>query len=201
MTVGFKEPTKPRIEPLPDIPPDFAEDNGRWLVERASGLLGPTGISYALIHADDGVLWGIVDGSRLIMPPSGDWTPKLRSRTIQQCRIFATKGELLVWREAEHRYRGRLVSEEAGAVYEQIPEAYVLYGSRVHTSQAVSGSFTRVFEPTSGIRQIVPKHVTDSDFANGYRLTLTVSHYLSTDEDGQAGIYCSRLSDLNLTKL
>jgi CRISPR-associated protein (TIGR03984 family) len=201
MTMGFKEPSKPRIEPLGDIPPNFAQDNGRWLVERAAGLFGVDGTKYALIHADDGVLWAIVNGNDLLYPTQSNWTPQLRSKTIQQCRIFGTTGELFIWREGEHQWRGRVVLEEPGAEYELIEEAQILYGDRVHLSQPAPPGFTAIYEATTGMRQIVPGLVTTSDFTRGCRMTLAVTHYLTADSHGQAGIYCSRLKDVNLTML
>jgi CRISPR-associated protein (TIGR03984 family) len=206
MTMEFRRPLLPRIELLQAIPPEFADDSGHWLVECATAFLGTNGISNALIHMDDGVLWGIVDGDHLTVspqskPPHDDWTPQLRSKTIQQCRLFGNKGELFVWREDEGKWCGRVVIDEEDTKYEQIQEAQILYGSRVHSSQEDPARFTRVFEPTSGIRQIVPEQATNSDFGNGRRLTLTVLHYLTADEDGQAVIYCSRLKEVNLIKL
>lgn len=201
MTKQFKQPTEPRVETLEKIPADFAADKGQWLVETAAGFLGAGGIRHALIHADDGVLWGLVTGNQLTIPDSSDWTPALRSTTIQQCRIFGDKGELFIWREAEGQWRGRVVIEDTNVVYEKIEEAQILYGNRVNSSQAAPAGFTPIFEKTTGIRQIVPKQVTDQDFDNGKCVILTVVHYLDADSDGQARYFCSRLKDINVAKV
>lgn len=195
MITQFKEPSRPRIEPLAQekIPADFAGNNGQWLVECATGLLGVNGVSYALIHADDGVLWGLVNSNQLSRPSPSDWSPELRTTTIQQCRIFGTKGELFIWREAEGQWLGRVVIEDANVTYEQIEEAQIMYGSRAGSSQSVPAGFTPIFEVTTGIRQIVPVTITQDQFDKGQRVVLNVKHYLSADQEGQAIIKLSRL--------
>ncbi len=199
MTKQFKQPAEPRIEPLEKIPADFAADKGQWLVETAAGFLGAGGVSYALIHADDGVLWGLVTGNQLTVPLPGDWTPALRSTTIQQCRIFGDKGELFIWREAEDQWRGRVVIEDTNVAYEKIEEAQILYGNHVNSLHAVPAGFTPIFEKTTGIRQIVPVAITQDQFDKGKRVTLIVRHYLTADQEGQAVITLSRLVSVRIS--
>jgi CRISPR-associated protein (TIGR03984 family) len=197
----------PRIEPLGEIPANFADDYGAWIVKRAADFLGNDGIRFALIHADDGVLWGIVDSGHLGIPTVGhgqqdDRIPRLRSGTIQQCRIFGKTGELFIWRESEEKLRGRIVIDEAGASYEKIHEPQVLWGRRVHDlSRSLSEGFTLIYEPTTGIRQPVPCQITQPELDDGYRVVLQVAHYLVADDDGQARMFCSRLEDVGLKKL
>jgi len=198
MKTEIERGLKPRIENkelVPEtIPADFAANKGQWLVETAQRYLGAAGASYALIHADDGVIWAKVTGNQLVYPPATDWTPLLRSTTIQQCRIFGDKGELFLWREAEGQWRGRIVIEEQGdgCFFE---EQQVLYGSCVHDSQPAPAGFTPIFEPTTGIRQIVPLQF--AALKDGERVTLTVVNYLDADKDNQARIFCSRLKTIN----
>lgn len=197
------EERKIRIEPLsPES--NFADDEGRWLVNCAAEHLGAGGACYALIHLDDGVLWGRIDRHRLIVPSQSNWTPELRSLAVQQCRVFGEKGELFILRESEGRWSGRVVIEdEAG--YEAIDEPQILNGRRVfgdenHLPPPAPSGFTPIFEPDTGIRQIVPVVVTANDFNQDKRVMLTVRHYLTADDDGQAGFFCSRLKDINVTK-
>lgn len=198
MTKQFKQPAEPRVEPLEKIPADFAADKGQWLVETAAGFLGAGNVKYALIHADDGVLWGLVTGNQLIIPDSSDWTPPLRSITIQQCRIFGDKGELFIWREAEDQWRGRVVIEDTNVAYEKIEEAQILYGNQVNSLQAAPAGFTPIFEKTTGIRQIVPIAITQDQFEKK-RVTLIVRHYLAADQEGQAIIPLSRLVSVRIS--
>lgn len=195
------------------IPPDFAEDNGQWLIENAAELLELNEVGYALIHADDGVLWGRIEGKRLITPPSGESTPPLRSLTVQQCRVFNSKGELFVWRESEGAWKGRLLIDAIGD-YRSKEKRAILYGSRVDSDQAPRG-FTSIFEPGVGMRQIVPVEVPDaaleenkSDekdnrraFKDDWRVTLTVVEYFSEDDDGQLTIACSRLKGIAAARI
>lgn len=203
MTKEYKPSQLPKRTTLPPdaIPDSFADDNGKWLADRTIGFATSGQSVYALIHADDGVLWGRIDNGQIITP-SNDWTPQLRHRTIQQCRIFGTKGELFIWREAESVWRGREVIEENNVDYQPIPESQILYGDRVDTdkdrSQNLPPNFTPIIEVKTGIRQIVPLAVTSSDFQNKWRVTLSVLHYLGEDTDGQTRIVCSRLRAVEL---
>ncbi len=197
-----------RIEPLsPErIPAAFAEDEGRRLVKLATDHLGADGIRYALIHLDDGVLWGSVDGAKLSVPdPNDDWTPKLRSVTVQQCRVFGDRGELFIWREAENRWRGRVVIEGGDTDIAMFEEPQILYGDTAHDGDErrelppppAKPGFTAIYEfkKGTGIRQIVPIDATDA-MERGERVTLTVRHYLKPDDDGQARFFCSRLKSI-----
>lgn len=203
MTMEFETAPMPRLTLLEpgDIPADFAAAQGNWLVQRAAGLLAPPDTGYALIHADDGVIWGLVTGAQLITPPPSAWTPQLRSQTVQQCRVFSRKGELFIWRVAEGVWRGRKLIEQGPETCIVLPERHVLYGSQVHASQPAPPGFTSIVEPGVGMRQIVPQTVTTSHFNNGERVTLTVYHYLNEDNDRQVRIYCSRLKELQVTRV
>ncbi|MCI0389626.1 MAG: CRISPR-associated protein Csx19 [Acidobacteria bacterium] len=181
--------------PLPDliplepaqIPDTFAGRAGVWLVEQAAGLGGKI---YALIHLDDGVLWGRVENDKLLVSAYKDWTPPLRTLTIQQCRLFGSKGELFIWRLAERVWRGRKVIDRPGM--QVIPEEQLLIGNRV-VADDLPDDFTAIREESTGLRQVVPLPAKVDD---DNRVALVVRHYLSEDEDGQAIIKCSRLVDL-----
>jgi CRISPR-associated protein (TIGR03984 family) len=188
------------------IPGNFAEDEGKWLVDRAAEHLGRDGIRYALIHLDDGVLWGRVEGGKLSLPDANEhWTPKLRTVTLQQCRVFGDKGELFIWREAENRWRGRVVIEGGATEVAVFDESQILYGDMVHDgdkkhdlpSPPTKTEFTAIYEFSkgTGIRQIVPIDATAA-LEKGERVILTVRHYLKQDDDGQAKFFCSRLKSI-----
>ncbi len=199
MNVEIKDGFKANLKYLKpeQIPADFAANKGQWLVEAAHEHTGAGTMQYALIHADDGVLWTKVEGNQLALPSEDGetkWTPKLRTATIQQCRVFGEDGELFIWREAEGQWRGRIVKHEAGAGH-YLEEQHILYGSRLHDSQIASSGFSPIFEPTTGIRQIVP--ISATGLTDDKRITLTVVNYLDRDEDHQARIFCSRLKTIN----
>jgi CRISPR-associated protein (TIGR03984 family) len=200
--------SKIHIEPLsPEkIPAAFAEDEGRRLVKLATDHLGADGVRYALIHLDDGVLWGRINGDRLSVPDMNDyWTPELRSVTVQQCRVFGDQGELFIWREAEGQWRGRVVIEGGATEVAMFEESQILYGDMAHDGTEGhdlpppprKSGFTAIYEfkKGTGIRQIVPIEATDA-LEKGERVTLTVRHYLTQDYDGQAKFFCSRLKSI-----
>src|SRR5437879_2621870 len=74
-----------------------------WLQQQARDC----GLKYLLAHADDGVIWGRLDGEVLRIardvagqnPEALACSPPLRVETLQQARLFGKLAELLVWRE------------------------------------------------------------------------------------------------------
>lgn len=209
--MAFQQAPEPVIVPK-IIPPDFAENNGSWLLESAAELVEFNKVGYMLIHADDGVLWGRIDSGQLVTPRVSDpsqpdeWTPNLRSITIQQCRVFSRRGELFIWREAEGVWKGRLLIENGGA-YRPREKKAILYGSRIVACPVPQG-FTAIIEPGVGMRQIVPLQVPEDalkedhrDFKDDWRVVLTAVEYLSEDEDGQVMIICSRLKAINVAQV
>src|SRR5215510_4372997 len=128
-----------------DIPDNFADSEGVWLAQQAVQLLSKDESCYLLIHADDGVLWGYIKATQVIVPPS-DVVSILRSATIQQCRVFRQSGELFIWRESEGIWRGRLLIEDRSD-YEVIEEEQILWGNRAKKATA---GFTEIFEEGLG---------------------------------------------------
>ncbi|MBI1766353.1 MAG: TIGR03984 family CRISPR-associated protein [Acidobacteria bacterium] len=191
----FKPAPLPKLTPI--TPRDnFAENKGVWLVEQSGDLAAPGEQIYALIHLDDGVLWGRVENGELLVAAYQDWTPPLRTLTIQQCRLFGSQGELFIWRLSDSEWRGRKVLDQPGAEF--IPEHQLLLGNREVAK--LTDDFMAIREESTGLRQVVPRTV---QIDNDHRLALLVHHYLSEDEDGQAIIKCSRLVGLeerDLTK-
>jgi len=185
------------LEPA-EVGDAFAESAGAGLLALATDLFNTRPSGFALIHADDGVLWGRIDAGQLVVPPLSDWTPQLRTTTIQQCRVFNKDGELFIWREAEERWRGRLFVENGGQ-YQTISKDTILYGDEVIDPQpslpTQSTLFTAIRQNDIGVCQIVPVAITQADFDGkpAQRVKLEVVHYLDQDEDGQARIVCSRL--------
>lgn len=185
------------LEPA-EVGDAFAENAGEGLLKLAAELFKMQPSGFALIHADDGVLWGRIDAGQLEYPPASDWTPQLRTTTIQQCRVFNAAGELFIWREPKGGWRGRRFVEDGGQ-YQTISEDTILYGDEVVDPQLSlppqSTQFTAIRQKDIGVRQIVPVAISQADFDGNpaQRVKLEVVHYLDQDEDGQARIVCSRL--------
>ncbi|NOT61927.1 MAG: TIGR03984 family CRISPR-associated protein [Acidobacteria bacterium] len=191
--IEFKPSPLPTMTPLEPhaIRADFAGKDLAWLLEQVADLAEPGKKTFALIHLDDGVLWGRVEKGKLVVSAYQDWTPQLRTLTIQQCRLFSLKGELFIWRIAEGQWRGRKLLDNPGEAYQTIEESQLLSGNRVVAQ--LPDSFTAIREASTGLRQVVPRTVQVDD---DHRLALVVRHYLREDGDGQANIKCSRLVKL-----
>src|SRR5947209_17352687 len=75
----------------------FANNPAKWLSQQ----MQLHELKYLLAHADDGVIRGRLDSdglitSRVVAP---EYSPPLRTETLQTARVFAPTGELLIWRD------------------------------------------------------------------------------------------------------
>ena len=188
---------------LPDMGEEiagFGKDPVTWL----AGQARRRGLSYLLAHADDGVIWGWMDGPDLLLShqPFPKISPELREPTLQQARLFGPDAELMVWRDGEGCWQARLLCDE-NECDENAPdapwcfdEAQVLWGDR-REGEASLG-FTLVSDGQQGLRHAVPPPDGEIIFPEpGYRpLRLGIRHYLEPDEDGMLVIVHSRLTGL-----
>ncbi|MGB3240227.1 MAG: CRISPR-associated protein Csx19 [Geitlerinemataceae cyanobacterium] len=169
-----------------------------WLREKAASHQ----LTYLLAHADDGVIWGRFDREKLttadkIFYPSefNVYLPKLRLRTLQQCRIFGNNGEILLWRINDRQFKWRFIGN---LQQEKIIEKQILWG----THGIKRDNFTLLSEGSQGLKHAVP--FTDIELNNKKLVNpvrLLVHHYISYDESGVARIDRSRLVDLQGTRL
>ena len=167
---------------------DFTISPADWLVAQAQAF----GLRYLLAHADDGVIWGRIDGDGLhtsqgIAPAS----PPLRASTLQQARLFGPAGELLLWRD-DDSWRARVVTDVPGNDDDIIDEDQILWGD---TIEATKDGFTLLREGAQGMRHAVPITVTAEQLKH-HQLRLRVRHYITENEDGEATITLSRLVQL-----
>lgn len=154
-------------------------------------------LQYLLAHAEDGVIWGHFKDGKL--ETSGDvfsQCAKLRLCTLQQCRIFGKKAEVMLWKAGES-WKARLINDEYPSKYnDYICEKQILWGTQAEEEH--NKGFTLVSDGSQGLKHAVPlPNITDK-FKDGTRpLRLTVHHYIQYDDDsGIARIYLSRLVDL-----
>jgi hypothetical protein len=188
----------------------FGDDPREWLEEQA----GEHGLRTLLAHADDGVIWGRVDGGALQTSDSAfpDVSPPLRALTLQQARLFGPDAELLVWRDGEGHWQARLLQDDEQAEDRwRFDEAQILWGDHredqeepgIDEAQILWGDdredqeepgFTVVADGIQGLRHAVP--LTGIEFPkSGVRpLRLGVRHYLEADENGMLAIVHSRLT-------
>jgi CRISPR-associated protein (TIGR03984 family) len=173
-----------------------------WLQQQAR----EHGLKYLLAHADDGVIWGRLDGEvlRIARDAAGQHadalacSPPLRVETLQQARLFGELAELLVWRE-DAGWKARLIRDEATEQItwkEAIDEYQLLWGTH---GTALEMDFTLFRDGAQGLRHAVPVVLAiGAADVKAAPPRLLVRHYLA-DEDF-ARIVASRLVDLEPDK-
>ena len=196
-----------KVEPLQEaVPTDDADLRG-WLKSKACTLrsVADKFEVYLISFHDDGVVWGkskssngadeLLTSDSLSNSPS----PSFRAKTLQECRLFSRKGELLVWRVAEGIFKSRLIEDDEDAPQKEaefFDEQQVLWGTRTESNVSVSSDFTVVADGSEGLRHAFPQMVQFN--GNQRPLRLCVRHYLAYDEDGCAYINLSRLLNVDV---
>jgi len=168
-----------------------------WILSKAKPILNGTE-TYLLSFHDDGVVWGKVKAEDLLtsddLQSTGEKlspSPKFRSATLQECRLFNERGQLHLWRNGSGGFNGRLFLESENSELEAIEEQQVLWGTK---PDGGDGEFTIVADGSEGLRHAFPQGVAANKFDDKKRpLRLYVKHYLDYDEDGCARIEYSRL--------
>jgi CRISPR-associated protein (TIGR03984 family) len=161
-------------------------------------------LQYLLAHADDGVIWGEFRGDDCKLVTSGDddvfpQLAKLRFCTLQQCRIFGEKGEVMLWKVGQN-WKARSIEDRHLSKDDYICEEQILWGTQ--SQGQLQQHFTLVSDASQGLKHAVP--LTNIPFSNDkknlYRpIRLVVRHYINYDESGVARICLSRLVDLRGT--
>lgn len=178
-----------------------------WLQDKAKDSEYP--FKYLLAHAYDGVIWGKFDqnGNLITANPPKDLFPNsvelfpkhnlpvLRSQTLQQCRVFGDKTEVMLWK-VDQTWKARLIKDDDRFSKEDyICEKQILWGTQ--PEEEPKEGFTLVSDGSQGLKHAVP--LTGLTFKDkDYRpLRLKVRHYIDDEnDDGVARIYLSRLVDL-----
>lgn len=164
-------------------------------------------LDYLLAHAEDGVIWGQFDNSKLTTADEifdkdffGVDLPALRLSTLQQCRIFGEKGEILLW-QTESGWESRLIQDDPEV--DHIQEWQVLWGTQKETGEnggdGEKDGFTLLSDGSQELKHAVP--LTGITFKQDrkklYRpIRLLVHHYIDYDDSGIARIFLSRLVSL-----
>ena len=174
-----------------EVPNDFQPKE--WCEEQGSKFQ----LRFLLAHAEDGVIWGkFHNGSLITADTVFSQFPKLRQLTLQQCRIFGEKSEVMLWRTDEG-FKARLINDEHIDKKEYIPENQILWGT--HVKEVRQEGFTLLRHGKQGLEHAVPliniEEEKERKLKNSVRLR--VHHYIDYDDDsGVAYIYLSRLVDL-----
>ncbi|NEQ36903.1 MAG: TIGR03984 family CRISPR-associated protein [Okeania sp. SIO3I5] len=168
-----------------------------WIQEQAK----ENKFDYLLAHAEDGVIWGKFENGKLMTSNQAfpnEALPELRLETLQQCRIFGEKGEVLLW-QTDRGWYARLIQDNSN--FEYIPEEQILWGTK--KDKELNG-FTFLTDGSEGLKHAVPlTGITfKNDSENLYRpLRLLIHHYIDYDDSGIAKIVLSRLVSLKQNTL
>lgn len=173
----------------------FANEPIKWLSRRMRTYK----LQYLLAHADDGVIWGRLDGEELITSHdvAPEYSPPLRAETLQTARIFARAGELLIWRGEAGAWAGRLIADAAPGATAEWAEAFeerqVLLGTN---ARLLERGFARMSEGSQGLCHVVPLNLSGQIDERSRPLRLVVRHYLKADNYGFVRVNASRLMSL-----
>jgi CRISPR-associated protein (TIGR03984 family) len=151
---------------------------------------------YLLAHAEDGIIWGKFDNSKLKIANNTfpAYCPKLRLLTLQQCRIFGKSVEILLWK-TKQKWNARLTQDDPNQDFPE--EAQILWGTKIELE---GEDFTLLADGSQGLKHAVPLKDLSSYFSTDemYRpIRLIVKHYIDYDnKTGIARISLSRLVSL-----
>ncbi|HBE19304.1 MAG TPA: TIGR03984 family CRISPR-associated protein [Cyanobacteria bacterium UBA11149] len=162
-----------------------------WLNKQAK----EHGLKYLLAHAEDGVIWGHFKDGELVT--SGDvfsQCAKLRSHTLQQCRIFGENSEVMLWKVGQN-WKARSIEDGHLSKDDYIPEDQILWGTQ--SEGQPKQDFTLVSDGSQGLKHAVPLTGMTFKGKDSRPLRLQVRHYIDYDESGVARIYLSRLVNLD----
>lgn len=147
--------------------------------------------AYLLGYADDGVIWGKIDGNQISL--AGDFfpdlSPRLRADTLWEARLFGKDTECFLWR-SDQGWQERLITDGEGEPSSSIVEEWILWGTNLDGSG--KGSFFPVREADMGIR-----HAPPVELAGRHSLRLKVRHYLDYDKVGSVYVKLSRLENVS----
>lgn len=190
-----------RIHPavVEPIAADNITDVKQWLQTQAT----THGLVWLLAHADDGVIWGRVTNRQLVTShdaAQNDNEAKkvcspLRIETLQQARLFAEHGELLLWCDGDNVWHARLIRDartgESTEWDEAFDEPQLLWGTH---GKHLSSDFTLLEDGAQGLRHTVPRKIPLDANREATPPRLFVRHYIN--KDGFTRIVASRLVDL-----
>lgn len=180
-------------------PGQIGENPKAWLEKQAQD--GMT----LLAHADDGVIWGKVMGTEIVLPNIPDFVQaELRPITLQMARLFNEETELFLWRAGEGVWQARQVTDLAvgsqggdEGFASAFDEQQVLWGTGI---VGFDGEFSLAEDGEEGFHHAPPVRQPEGLFGSHERLRgerklrLNVRHYLAEDEHtGWLRVALSRL--------
>ncbi len=167
----------------PQIIPDPVDETKK---QAASGQY-----KYLLAHADDGVIWGIVEDKALKLSSQAfsEVSPAFRKETLRELRLFGAGGEWFAWRGENDKWKARIITDGVGETGDCFDEKFILWGTE--SDEEVRDGFQIARESDLGIR-----HAPPLTFTGRRKARLVVRHYLDYDPAGAVYVKLSRLVDL-----
>lgn len=161
---------------------------------------------YLLAHAVDGVIWGLVTSSSVMVSNhvSPEISPPLRIETLRHLRLFNEDREARLWRTGNHDWRALTVVDVEDETAVAIDEMHLLWGTY---AQPASNGFVKLEDGQQGLRHVVPPIPSHPDLSGSSggldddrlsRVCLKVRHYLTEDALGVNKITLSRLVGLGV---
>lgn len=180
--------------PLPTLTNDTVRE---WLTAQMNN----NNLTYLLAFADDGVIWGRMDGDKLVIAHEASQKEdkknyaQLRGKTLQQAHLFDEELEIRIFRDEMGNWKFKKIKDEG----EFITESQILWGDQLaEKDQPFDENFTRLKAERKGIPpQILP--IKRKDYVNAKPVRLVVRHMVDFDKDtGEAYIKISRLAGLSV---
>lgn len=161
-------------------------------------------LCWLLVHADDGVIWGRMDGQSLITSyevtkgqEAGKFCAKLNNQTLQQARMFGPEAEIFLWRNSDNInncWQARIILDVFNpndANWEEaFDEDYLLVGTYC---KPLNRNFTLLEDGLQGLTHVVPININNNQ---DHKLKLRVRHYLAKEDFARVAI--SRLVYLSI---
>jgi CRISPR-associated protein (TIGR03984 family) len=147
-------------------------------------------LRWLLAHADNGVIWGVLDDTALRLSSEifGPDALTLSWETLQQARLFGPQAELRLW-QGPSGWQAYVLSDGEGESVEQLDEEHLLWGTQ---SGKQRDGFTEFVEGSQGIVHTPPLNAAPSN----RRARLLVRHYIREDDAGVVRIVLSRVVEL-----
>lgn len=147
--------------------------------------------TWLLAFAEDGVIWGKLDGGKLTLAPLA---PPLAAQTLLEARLFGETGEVHLWR-TDSGFSACHVTDTVGKGVGAADEWLRLWG--VDAEDRANG-FTLLVDGQQGLRHAVPLVIPEEAFTQRhprYHPTiLKVRHYFGVDQEtGATSVVISRL--------
>lgn len=188
---------------MPNIPlPVLTNDTVRkWLTAQMNN----NGLTYLLAFADDGIIWGRMDNSELVIAHEASQKEdkknytQLRGETLQQAHIFGEDMEIRLFHGEMGEWKFKEIKDEDKS--RTIVESQILWGDKRDDKdgqQPMNPNFTKLLAERKGISpQILP--IEREKYAEGKYVRLEVHHMVDFDKDtGEAYIKLSRLAGLSV---